>query len=126
VVIFCAIVPVSGLCDCDNCPAANSTCSEKTVKSSCAPNCCLLISKITASDECSDNYCSCSCANPPSASISVSNTSILPNVLKMLVFAAFSTPTETVSKSVLVINTRLFPVFWLPVRLHLFLFVLLN
>jgi hypothetical protein len=48
--------------------------------------------------------------------------------LKMLVLNTFFTPTEMVIKSILVmvINTQQLPISWLPVRLHLFLFVLLN
>ncbi|MDR2439776.1 MAG: hypothetical protein LBE12_10465 [Planctomycetaceae bacterium] len=131
VVFFCAIVPVSGWCDCEHCPAANSTCSdstcsEKTVKSNSTPDCCRLISKTANSDDCGDNYCSCDCVQPPVASISLSNSLVLPDELKMLVFTVFFAHAETVGKSVLGINTQQSPIFWLPVRLHLFLFVLLN
>jgi hypothetical protein len=131
VVFFCAVFPVLGLCDCENCPHSDSTCSEKSekiIKSSRVPDCCGLVSKMVNSGDCDDNYnyCSCSCANPPSASISISNSSIVPDELKVLVFAAFLTPTETVGKLVFPINCQESPIIWLPVRLHLFLFVLLN
>jgi hypothetical protein len=133
VVFFCAIVPVRGLCNCDNCPCTNSTHSnatpsEKTVKNHHnVPDCCRLISKIIAnSDDCDDNYCSCDCVNPPSATVSASNGLIVSDELKMLALTAFFTPAETAVKSILVINTQQSPVFWLPVRLHLLLFVLLN
>jgi hypothetical protein len=128
VIFFCAIVPVRGLCDCNNCPYVNSTHSEKIVKNhKNAPDCCRLISKITAnSDDCNDNYCSCNCANPPSATVSTSNGLIMSDELKMLVLSTFFTPTETVVKSILRINAQQLPIFWLPVRLHLLLFVLLN
>jgi hypothetical protein len=127
VVFFCAVVPVSGLCDCDDCPYVNSTHSEKTLKKHRVPDCCRLISKTTAnSDDCNDNYCSCNCASPFSATVSAAYNSIMPDELKMLTFTAFLAPVETVIKSILVINTQQLPIFWLPVRLHLFLFVLLN
>ncbi|MDR0608913.1 MAG: hypothetical protein LBG58_02290 [Planctomycetaceae bacterium] len=127
VVFFCALVPVPGLCDCDNCPHVNSTHSEKILKNCRVPDCCRLIGKTTAnSDNGHNHYCSCNCANPPSATVSASNGFIVSDELKMLVLNAFFTPTETVIKPVLVINTQQLPIFWLPVRLHLFLFVLLN
>jgi hypothetical protein len=130
VIFFCAVFPVSGLCDCDNCPcdnSAHSKNSEEIIKNSCVPDCCLSVSKSAANSDDSEDYCcSCSCISPPSASNSVSNSSLLPKELKMLVFAAFFTSAETAGKPVLRTNIQQSPVFWLPIRLHLFLFVLLN
>ncbi|MDR1963203.1 MAG: hypothetical protein LBQ50_05450 [Planctomycetaceae bacterium] len=126
---FCAVVPVSGLCVCDDCPYANSTHSDSPVKNSAVPSCCQSIGKTVNSEDCKDEYCSCNCASLPTASISVSNGWELSNELKNLMPIGFflSHITETTNQLFsCCANVFVPPILRLSVRLHLLLSVLLN